>query len=332
MMFRHPLFLYLIPLVIAWVIFVKRSQNKTAGFVFSTGALLEGLKESFKIKIWRHLIYVWGAAIVFLLLALARPQTTLDEGRIRKEGIEIVLTLDCSTSMLAEDFTWGNKRLNRIDVVKKVVKDFIKERPDDRMGVVAFGSVAYTLCPLTLDHEWLLKNIDRIQAGMLQDGTAIGTAVMVAINRLKDSLAKSKIIILLTDGINNAGTIKPLMAAEAAGALRIKLYIIGAGSKGLVPYPFQDIFGSIAYRNIELNMDEDMLQEMSRVTGGSYFRATDTESLKKIYAQINLLEKTPAEEKGYQQHKELFSIFALCAALLLCLNLLCRFVVLKKIP
>jgi Ca-activated chloride channel family protein len=318
MIFRDPLFLLLVLIIIALVAHARRRQNQAPGFTFSTGFLLEDLKESFKVKLWRNMIFLRGAALVLLAIALARPQVTLDEGRIHKEGIEILLTLDCSTSMLAEDFTWEGKRLSRVDVVKNVVKDFVKQRPDDRIGLVAFGSVAYTLCPLTLDHEWLLKNMERVKAGMLQDGTAIGTALMVSLNRLRESRAKSKIIILLTDGINNTGAIKPLMAAEAAQALKIKIYTIGAGSKGPVPYPFQDPFGSIFYQNVELNIDEDMLKEAARITGGSYFRATNTIRSKRSTQRSTDWKKRRLKKKdtsntesslAFSRRLELFSCF-----------------------
>jgi Mg-chelatase subunit ChlD len=222
------------------------------------------------------------AAVALLVIALARPQLPVTHQRIYKEGIDIILAVDTSTSMEALDFTIGNKRYNRLYVVKKVVEDFIAERPNDRIGMIAFAALPYVACPLTLDHSWLLNNLERVKIGMVEDGTAVGSSIVAALNRLKESSAKTKIIILLTDGRNNSGKISPLTAAEAARALGVKIYTIGAGSIGEVPYPVQDAFGRRGLQYVSIDIDESSLAKIAQITQGRYFRATDTDSLKRF--------------------------------------------------
>lgn len=272
------------------------------------------------------------AVYLLIIIALARPQFPIADSKVRSEGIDIVLAIDCSTSMLAEDFKAGDKRINRLDVVKEVVKDFINGRKDDRIGVVAFSARPYTISPLTLDYGWLIQNLDRIKAGMIEDGTAIGSGIATSLNRLKDTKAKSKIVILLTDGRNNTGKIPPLAAAQAAKALKIKVYTIGAGAKGLAPYPAYDLFGNKVYQMISVDIDEDTLKEIASMTNAKYYRATDTESLKKIYSEIDKLEKSPIEEKGYSQYNELFIYFLMPALIILLLEIILSNTLLRKIP
>ena len=269
---------------------------------------------------------------MLLVLALARPRVPLEEARIQTEGIDIILTIDCSSSMLAEDFKIAGRRENRLEVVKKVVENFIKERKSDRIGIITFAVRAYTVCPLTLDHQWLIKNLERIKIGAIEDGTAIGSAISSSLNRLKDTEAKSRIIILLTDGINNAGRISPLTAAEAATALGIKIYTIGAGVKGLAPYPMRGFWGETVYQNVKIEIDETMLKEIARVSGGKYFRATDTKSLEEIYKEIDALEKTPVEETGFQEYKELFPVFLMLGLILLMSEIILSNTILRKLP
>ncbi|MGE5279584.1 MAG: vWA domain-containing protein [Deltaproteobacteria bacterium] len=320
MLFRYPWILALLPLAIGFVVWQARRQHRRRGMTFPSGLLLADLPQTFKLRSARRLVWLRTLVYALALLALARPQGPAQQGTIHREGIDIVLVLDASTSMLAEDFQLKGLRVNRSDVVKDVVRDFVKERPDDRIGLVAFAGIAYTLCPLTLDHGWLLTHLERVTPGMFQDGTAIGTALSVALNRLKDSRAKSKIIILLTDGINNAGEITPMTAAEAARALGVKIYTIGAGSRGPVPYPFQDIYGRVVYRQVLLEIDEASLKDIARVTLGEYFRATDTASLRRIYEAINKMEKVRFEEKGFEERQELFPLFLLPALVLIVLE------------
>lgn len=270
--------------------------------------------------------------MVLIITALARPQSPLKESKIHTEGIDIVLAIDVSGSMLAEDFQLGTKRANRLEAVKKVVENFVKKRENDRLGVVAFAARAYTVCPLTLDHDWLLQNMERVKIGMMEDGTAIGSGISSALTRLRDTKAKSKVVILLTDGRNNAGKISPLTAAEAASALKIKIYAIGAGTKGEAPFPVQDFFGQTIYRLMQVDIDEDTLQAVASKTKAEYFRATDTESLEKIYAEIDKLEKAAIEEKGYLEYKELFPVFLIPAVILVFLEVILSNTVLRKIP
>jgi Ca-activated chloride channel family protein len=234
--------------------------------------------------------------------------------------------------MLAEDFKLGGQRQNRVEVVKSVVKDFIMGRSNDRIAIVAFAARAYMVCPLTLDYGWLLDNLERVKTGLVEDGTAIGAGIATSLNRLKDTKGKSKVIILLTDGRNNTGKISPLTAAEAARALKIKIYTIGAGSKGPVPYPVKDFFGNTVYQPVEIDIDEDTLIKIADITGGKYFRATDTESLRKIYKEIDSLEKTVIEEKGYLEYNELFNIFLILSLVFLLLDIILSNTILRKIP
>ncbi len=332
MILRYPWMLALIPVALGLVVWAAVRQRRQPGMAFPSGHLLADLPQTFKMKLARRLIWLRVLIYALIIVAFARPQGPLQQGTMRREGIDIVLVLDASTSMLAEDFLLKGWRVNRVDVVKDVIRGFVKERPDDRIGLVAFAGIAYTLCPLTLDHAWLLTHLDRIKPGMFEDGTAIGTALTVALNRLKDSQAKSKVVILLTDGINNAGEINPMTAAEAGRALGVKIYTIGAGSRGPVPYPFQDIRGATVYRQVLLEIDEEMLQGIARATLGEYFRATDTESLRRIYDAINRMEKIRFEEKGFEEREELFSFFLAAALILILIETLLKNTWLKTIP
>ena len=280
----------------------------------------------------QNLIYLKFLAVALLIFALARPQTPVADSKIQSEGIDIVLALDCSTSMLAEDFKLGGQRQSRIEVIKNVVKDFIMGRKNDRIAIVAFASRAYTVCPLTLDYGWLLDNLERVKTGLVEDGTAIGSGIATSLNRLKDSKAKSKVVILLTDGRNNMGKISPLTAAEAAKALKIKVYTIGAGAKGMAPYPVKDFFGNTVYQPMEIDIDEDTLIKIADATEAKYFRATDTESLRKIYKEIDAFEKTTIEDKGYLEYNELFSVFLILAVSILLLDIVLSNTILRKIP
>ncbi len=323
MILQSPLLLLCIPLAVALVIF-SRLKSK--------GEIVKGIKPTLKMRLQRYVPLLRFFALVFLIIALARPQSPVEDSKIETEGIDIVLAIDASTSMLAEDFTVNGKRLSRVDVVLDVVKDFIKGRTNDRIGLVMFAARAYTVCPLTRDYGWLLSNVDRVHVGMIEDGTAIGSGIAASLNRLKHSKAKSKVIILLTDGRNNAGSISPRTAAEAAAALHVKIYTIGAGAKGLVPYPVRDLFGNKAYQQVELDLDEDSLKEIAAITGGQFFRATDTQTLRKVYSQIDRLEKTPLEDKGYQEYRELFPVFLVIGLVLLLLEIVLSRTVLRTIP
>ena len=247
-----------------------------------------------------------AAALTLLVVALARPQAGRATTALHREGVDVVLAVDVSGSMLAEDFTLGGKRASRLDAVKAVVREFVAARPEDRIGLVLFSARPYTQCPLTLDHGWLLQNLDRARVGMIEDGTAVGSALASAVNRLRASTAKSKFVVLLTDGQQNAGTITPETAAEAAAALGVKVYTVGAGTRGLAPYPVQDMFGGTVYRPMRVDIDEDALQKVAAKTGARYFRATDTKTLSDVYAEIDRNEKTKFEAPEYVDYRELY--------------------------
>lgn len=257
------------------------------------------------------------AALVLLVIALARPQLGKAATRVSAEGIDIMLAVDLSGSMLAEDFQLAGERANRLDAVKAVVREFVSNRPHDRIGLVLFAARPYTQSPLTLDHGWLLSNLDRARIGLIEDGTAVGSALATALARLDGSTAKSRIVILLTDGQSNAGKVPPLTAAESARALGYRVYTIGAGTRGAAPYPQTDPFGRTVYVNVPVDIDEDTLRRIAEVTGGRYFRATDTESLRLIYQEIDALERTEQEGLQYLDYHELYVWLALAALLLL---------------
>jgi Ca-activated chloride channel family protein len=247
-------------------------------------------------------------AAVLMILGLARPQRAHSRTEVTANGIDIVLALDVSGSMQALDFLVGGRRVNRIEVVKSVVSKFIEERPNDRIGLIAFAAAPYLVSPLTLDHDWLQQNLERVSTAVgNEDGTAIGSAVAASVNRLRTTNAKSKVVILLTDGMNNTGKISPIAAAEAAKALGVKIYTIGVGVRGMAPIPMRDQAGNTRLIMDKVDVDEKTLQTVALDTGGTFYRATDTDSLQKIYAQINRLEKTAQTVQKFEHVEELYS-------------------------
>lgn len=331
MIFQSPLFLILIPIVIG-ILFYPGLKKQKPAIRFSSKEFLSGLKPSGRIKLRKYLIHLRVLSLVLFTIALSKPVSPTEETVIEREGIDIVFALDVSTSMLAEDFEIGKLRVNRLDIVKDVTENFVRKREDDRMGMVVFASRAYTVCPLTLDKNWLIKNIGRVDIGMVGDGTAIGSGLSSALNRLRETKAKSKIIVLLTDGMNNAGKVNPLTAAEAAKALDVKIYTIGAGSKGPVPYPVRNAYGGITYEYVKIDIDEDTLKNIASITGGIYFRATDTENLRNIYKEIDKLETYPMEEKGYMKYEELFPMFLMPGLIILLLGVILDNTILRSTP
>jgi Ca-activated chloride channel family protein len=273
-----------------------------------------------------------AATLTLIVLALARPQFGDTTTRLHREGVDVVLAVDVSGSMLAEDFTLADGRASRLDVVKSVVKEFVTARPEDRIGLVLFAARPYTQCPLTLDHGWLLQNLDRAKVGMIEDGTAIGSALAIAVNRLRPSTARSKFVVLLTDGQNNAGRITPQTAADAAATLGIRVYTVGAGTRGLAPYPAQDLFGNKVYRPMQVDIDEDTLKKIAMTTDARYFRATDTASLRDIYAEIDRSEKTPFEAPQFLDYREVYPVLAWPAVALLLFEVGLGETVLRKLP
>jgi len=320
--------LALVPLLLARA----RRGDRQAAVRFPTLAVLRAVAPAGAAR--RRLVLLWlrAAALVLLVVAMARPQAGTAATRIRREGVDVVLAVDVSGSMLSEDFELPSGRASRLDVVKSVVKDFVTARAEDRVGLVLFGARAYTQCPLTLDHGWLLQNLDRAQVGMIEDGTAIGAGLATAVNRLRASTAKSKFVVLLTDGQQNAGRITPQTAAEAAAALGIKVYTIGAGTRGMAPFPTRDLFGNKVYRAMPVDIDEDTLKKIAGASGARYFRATDTQSLRDIYAEIDKTEKTSFEAPEYADFRELYPWALWPALALLCVELVLADTRLRKIP
>ena len=269
-----------------------------------------------------------GLALVFLIIALARPQVLLREDDIQAEGIDIMLTIDLSSSMLAQDFD-----PDRLEVAKKVAADFVDKREFDRIGLVVFSGEAFTQCPLTSDHKVVQDFIEALKCGFLQDGTAIGMGLATAVNRMKDSQAKSKIIILMTDGVNNAGYFKPEDAMELAKTLGIKVYTIGVGSTGEAMSPVgRRSDGKYVFGLVPVEIDEILLQNIAKTTGGNYYRATNSEQLERIYAEIDRLEKSKIDVTTIKRRSEAFANFALAGLILLVLELLMRYTVFRTIP
>jgi Ca-activated chloride channel family protein len=265
-------------------------------------------------------------ALAALIFALARPQTFSTGENVYVEGIDIALILDVSSSMLAQDF-----KPSRIDAAKKITENFINARTSDNIGLVVFARVAFTQCPLTIDYRILRERLQDVQSGVLEDGTAIGNAIANAVNRLKDSKANSKVMILLTDGVNNAGEVDPVTAAEIAQLYNIRIYTIGVGTRGEAPYPVQTPFG-IQYQNAKVEIDEETLQEIAGITGGKYFRATNNRKLEEIFDDIDRLEKTRVEVTSYRTKTEHFFPFLLGGALLLLLELILSRTIFRKLP
>jgi Ca-activated chloride channel family protein len=304
--FQQPEWLWLLallPLILLW----RGRKGRVAAIEYSHVDLARTVAHSTRSRAGR---FFWMLPIVagaLMVVGLARPQWAHGRTQVTANGIDIMLGLDVSGSMQALDFKEGNQRVNRIEVVKSVVSKFIDERPDDRIGIVAFAGAPYLVSPPTLDHDWLQQNLERVSVAGADDGTAIGSAIASSVNRLRDSSAKSKVVILLTDGMNNAGKISPLAAAEAAKALGVKIYTIAVGVRGEAPIPVKDEFGNTQLVMAKVDVDEKTLQAVSGATGGAFYRATDTDSLKNIYEQINRLEKTAQVTQHFEHQQELYS-------------------------
>ncbi|MCD6486202.1 MAG: VWA domain-containing protein [Syntrophobacterales bacterium] len=303
--FNHPEILWLLALI-PLLSFIHGKKGAVCAVRYPTSRIAAQLARARKSTSGRWLGTLRLIALALLIVALARPQIVHGTTEVEASGIDIILAMDVSGSMKALDFTIGNKQASRIGVVKKVVSKFIEERPNDRIGLVAFAGQPYVVSPLTLDHNWLQQRLETVKTDMMKDGTAIGSAIASGVNRLRDQKAKSKIVILLTDGMNNAGKVSPVMAAEAAETLGIKVYTIGAGSHGEVPIPVTDRLGNNRIVMAEVNIDEDTLKKVAAMTGAQYYRATGTESLRKIYGEINKLEKTTRKIKKFEHRNEVF--------------------------
>lgn len=327
--FYSPLFLtglLLLPLLLVF------ERKRKRGFVFySSLALIDQENPRGGRAFLYFPLFLRLTALALLILAIARPQLANVRTEVTSEGVDILLAIDTSGSMQALDFKIGGDEVDRLTVVKQVVADFIKHRISDRIGMVVFGEAAYTQSPLTLDYDMLLSFLNQVQIGAAGDGTAIGDGLALSVKRLKDLPSKSKVIILLTDGRNNSGRITPEKAAEIAAAYGIKVYTIGVGTRGAVPFPQQTFFG-MRQILVQLDIDEETLQRIAEKTGGKFFRATDTEGLKQIYATIDKLEKSEAKVKHFQEYHELFRYFALFALVLLLLESLLKETVFKRFP
>ena len=325
--FAYPwvfLLLLTIPAMYVWNWF--RSGQKESGFIYSNFKLINEKKKNTKERFIFVPMILRSLAILFLVIALARPQSFDSGENVSTEGVDIVLVLDLSGSMLAEDF-----KPNRIEAAKKITQDFIDGRTSDRIGLVVFSREAFTQCPVTIDYGVLKNLLREVKSGMIEDGTAIGNAIANGINRLKDSKAKSKVMILLTDGVNNAGEVDPLTAAEIARTYGIRIYTIGIGTIGQAPYPFQTPFGT-QYQMMPVEIDEAVLRKISSSTNGKYFRATGNQKLEGIYQEIDKLEKTRIEVTSYRNKKDLFYPWAAVAGAMVLLELILTQTYFRKLP
>ncbi|MBP1667789.1 MAG: hypothetical protein H6Q21_155 [Bacteroidetes bacterium] len=326
--FAHPNYLYLLLGLLPFILwYVFRNNTLQADLQISSLAPLKPVQGTPRVVL-RHLPFVLRiTALVFIIVILARPQSTDRQEKTTTEGIDIVLAIDISGSMLARDFT-----PDRLEAAKDVAIEFISGRPNDRIGLVVFSAESFTQCPLTTDHAVLINLFKDIKSGIIEDGTAIGLGLSNAVKRLKDSEAKSKVIILLTDGMNNTGSVDPLTAAEIAKTFGIRVYTIGVGMKGMAPYPFQDVFGRTVIQKVPVEIDEPTLQEIADMTNGNYFRATNNEKLRQIYTQIDKLEKSKIDVKEFSRKQEEYRLYAGIALLLLLIEMLLRYVVFRGIP
>jgi Ca-activated chloride channel family protein len=308
------------------IAFYVLKQHKSSASIRMPGLQQFAMAGNTFRHILRHLLFGFRAlAVTFLIIALARPQTTESFQDVSTEGIDIILSLDISGSMLARDF-----RPDRLEASKNVATEFISGRPYDRMGLVVFSGESFTQCPLTTDHAVLINLLREVQSGMIEDGTAIGMGLATSINRIKDSEAISKVIILLTDGINNRGEIAPSTAADIAKTYGIRVYTIGVGTQGVAPYPVQTPFG-VRYQDMQVEIDEAILKEIAQKTGGKYFRATDNNKLLQVYQEIDKLEKSKIDVRQFSRKEEKFILPALIAFILLALEMLSRITIFRNL-
>lgn len=325
--FAHPLWLWLLPvpvLVLAWRLWLERRRS---GLRFSSLAGSRSVPPTWRVRLRLAPLFLRTAAIILGILALARPQERNVSRERHAEGVDIIMVLDTSTSMRAEDF-----RPNRFEAARQVGAEFIRGRTSDRIGLVVFAAKAFTQAPLTLDYDFLLAMLAEVEVGAIEDGTAIGTALASAVNRLKDSTAKSKVVILLTDGQNNRGEISPETAADVAKTLGVRVYSIGVGAYGEAPFVIDHPFAGRQRQMVAVDIDEKMLGQVAEVTGGKYFRATNNEALRDIYAEIGELEKTKVEERIYTDYAERYARFLIPAFALLLLDLLLGYTIFRRFP
>jgi len=325
--FKNPELFYLLLVIIpmaAWYIF--RQKRNTASIQVSSTASIFRAPKTIRHYL-RHLVFILQmVALAFFVVVLARPQSSRSWENVTTEGIDIVIALDISSSMLARDFA-----PDRLEAAKNVAMEFISGREHDRMGLVVFAGEAFTQCPLTTDRAVLLNLFKDIKSGLIEDGTAIGNGLATAVNRIKDSQAVSRVIILLTDGENNRGEVAPMTAAEIAKTFGIRVYTVGVGSIGTAPYPVQTPFG-MELREMEVKIDEPLLTQMAEVTGGKYFRATGNKKLEEIYKEIDALEKSKIDVQQFSRRSEEFLPFAIAGILFLLISLFLRVTIFRNIP
>ena len=325
--FANPEYLYgllVLPGIAVW--YAMKNNAEKADIQMSSLQGFATYKGNFKTRSRHSLIFLRILSLAALIIAIARPQSSTSWQNVTTEGIDIIISIDISGSMLAEDF-----KPNRLEASKDVAVEFISKRPSDRIGLVVFSGESFTQCPLTTDHAILRNLFKDVKSGMIEDGTAIGMGLATGVNRLENSEAKSKVIILLTDGVNNSGLIAPATAAEIAKSFGIRVYTIGVGTQGTAPYPFQTPYG-IKYQEIEVKIDEVMLKEIAQLTGGQYFRAVNKSSLEDIYEEIDKLEKSKIEVTEFKKKTERFLPFAIFAGILVLLELLFRNTFFRSIP
>ena len=325
--FAYPIVLGLLLVIPALAYWWFKKQHKISpGLNYSSLQIFSNVPKTLKEKLVNVPIWLRIASIAFFIIAAARPQSFSSGENIYTEGIDIVMVLDISGSMLAEDF-----KPNRVDAAKKVIDEFIAGRTNDKIGLVIFSGESFTQCPLTIDYNVLRNLLKEIHTGLIQDGTAIGNAIANGVNRVKDSKAKSKVMILLTDGVNNAGEIDPITAAQIAQKFGIRIYTVGVGTMGEAPYPFQTPFGT-RYQMVTVEIDEGRLKQISNITGGKYFRATDNRKLVQIYDEIDRLEKTRVEVTSFRNAKELFYSWAFIGLFLLLADVGLSRTYLRRLP
>ena len=324
----YPDILWLLSLL-PILMLLKGKRGAAPALLFSSTSIVRVLAEGKKIRAGSIVPALKLGAMALLIIALARPQLGNTTTEINASGIDILLAVDISSSMKAMDFTLAGKSVNRLDVVKNVLAGFIEARPNDRIGLIAFAAKPYLVSPLTLDHDWLYKRLQSLSiVNVEDDGTAIGSAIGSGANRLRDRESRSQIIILLTDGVNNSGRVPPLIAAEAAETLSIKVYTIGAGTRGLAPYPVME-HGRPRLVRAKVDIDEDTLRKIAEKTGGLYFRATDSRSLAQIYEEINAMETTTRSITKFENYRELFPY---CLAAVFMLLLMSFFMHRSRLP
>ena len=327
MVFANIEYLFLLLLLIPYIVwYILKHKKNNATLQMSDTNIYSDIKKSYKIYLLHAPFILRIIVLSLVILILARPQTTNNWQNSEVEGIDIMLAIDVSTSMLAEDL-----KPNRLEAAKDVAAEFISGRPNDNIGITLFAGESFTQCPLTVDHTVLLNLFQSINSGIVEDGTAVGMGIANAVSRLKDSKAKSKVIILLTDGTNNKGDISPLTAADIAKSFGIRVYTIGVGTNGMAPYPLR-VAGTIQYINTPVEIDEKTLTQIAITTNGNYFRATNNSKLKEVYKEIDKLERTKLNVKQYSKRHEEYQWFAFIALLFLLLEFYLRNSILKKIP